>query len=80
MNKNKDNKQAKNRISVEDILESIFGVSLLVRIVCRNIPGIPESISDVLTPVSFIVGGTAILALVVLWICSMIKKKKEQAV
>lgn len=73
-NHNTTNKQSADSLRVTDIPAVIFSVALVARLASNFIPA---SVGDILRPVSLIVGGVALLAQVVLWICIKIKNKKN---
>lgn len=66
-----------HNITLENILEGIFSVSLLVRFTANFLPA---AVENILRPASLLTSGAAAVALLALWVCSAVKAKKARAV
>ena len=75
-NNNSAKKQSANSIRITDIPAIVITIALIAKTATKFTPA---SVSDVLLPISLIVGGLAVLTQAILWLCAKIKPKKAKA-
>ena len=70
------NKQVKPILRATDIPAVILAVAVIIKLAANFIP---TSAGDIFRPIGLFLGGAAMLAQAILWICTTIKSKKQQA-